>query len=87
MKYKVIYMPQAQKQLKKTDRNQGKIIVAWIRKNLENTTDLRQLGKGLTGNKSGEWRYRIGNYRTLANICDSEIKIQLFSIGHRKYDI
>ncbi len=35
------------------DRNQAKIIVAWIRKNLENTTDPRQHGKGLTGNKSG----------------------------------
>ncbi len=83
MNYKVIYMPQAQKQLKKMDRNQAKIIVAWIRKNLENTTDPRQHGKGLTGNKSGEWRYRIGNYRILANICDSEIGIQIFSIGHR----
>ncbi|EGO9445302.1 type II toxin-antitoxin system mRNA interferase toxin, RelE/StbE family, partial [Enterococcus faecalis] len=32
MKYKVVYMPQAQKQLKKMDRNQARIIVAWIRK-------------------------------------------------------
>lgn len=32
MKYKVTYMPQAQKQLKKMDRNQARIIVAWIRK-------------------------------------------------------
>ncbi|MGC3598852.1 type II toxin-antitoxin system RelE family toxin, partial [Enterococcus faecium] len=39
MNYKVIYRPQAQKQLKNLDRNQAKIIVAWIRKNLENTTD------------------------------------------------
>lgn len=46
MKYRVIYMPQAQKQLKKMDRNQATIIVAWIRKNLEGTTDPRQHGKG-----------------------------------------
>lgn len=83
MKYKVTYMPQAQKQLKKVDRNQARIIVAWIRKNLEGTDDSRQHGKGLTGNRSGEWRYRIGNYRILANICDSEIMIQIFLIGHR----
>ena len=76
-------MPQAQKQLKKMDRNQATIIVAWIRKNLEGTTDPCQHGKGLTGNRSGEWRYRIGNYRILAVIRDSEIVIEVFSIGHR----
>ncbi|MBO0409562.1 type II toxin-antitoxin system RelE/ParE family toxin [Enterococcus hulanensis] len=83
MKYRVIYMPQAQKQLKKMDRNQATIIVAWIRKNLEGTTDPRQHGKGFTGNQSGEWRYRIGSYRILAVIRDSEIVIEVFSIGHR----
>lgn len=76
-------MPQAQKKLKKMDRNQAKIIVAWIRKNLEGTADPRQHGKGMTGNRSREWRYRIGSYRILANICDSEIVIKIFSIGHR----
>ncbi len=76
-------MPQAQKQLKKMDRNQARIIVAWIRKNLEGTTNPRQFGKGLVGNRSGEWRYRIGNYRILANINESDIVIEIFSIGHR----
>ena len=76
-------MTQAQKQLKKMDRNQARIIVAWIRKNLEETDDPRQHRKELPGNRSGECRYRIGNYRILANICDSEIVIQIFSIGHR----
>lgn len=83
MKYRVLYMPQAQKQLKKMDRNQARIIVAWIRKNLEGTTNPRQFGKGLVGNRSGEWRYRIGNYRILANINEFDIVIEIFSIGHR----
>lgn len=83
MKYRVLYMPQAQKQLKKMDRNQARIIIAWIRKNLEGTTNPRQFGKGLVGNRSGEWRYRIGNYRILANINESDIVIEIFSIGHR----
>lgn len=65
------------------DRNQAIIIVAWIRKNLEGTTNPRQYGKGLVGNRSGEWRYRIGNYRILANINESDIVIEIFSIGHR----
>lgn len=77
-------MPQAQKQLLKMDKYQASVIVAWIRKNLEGTTNPRIQGKGLVGNHSGEWRYRIGNYRILANIVDSDIIIEIISIGHRK---
>lgn len=83
MKYRVLYMPQLQKQLKKMGRNQARIIVAWIRKNLEGTSNLRQYGKGLNENSSGKWRYRIGNYRILANRNESEIVIEWFAIGHR----
>ncbi len=52
MKYRVLYMPQLQKQLKKMGRNQARIIVAWIRKNLEGTFmmgRLFSLSKGANG--------------------------------------
>jgi len=45
-------MPQLQKQLKKMGRNQARIIVAWIRKNLEGTFmmgRLFSLSKGANG--------------------------------------
>lgn len=37
-------------------------------KNLIGTDDTRKHGKGLTANKSGYWRYRVGAYRILADI-------------------
>ena len=40
-------------------------------------------GKGLTANRSGEWRYRIGNYRALCIIEDDRLIIEVFSVGHR----
>ena len=42
-------------------------------------------GKGLTANRSGEWRYRIGNYRALCIIEDDRLIIEVFSVGHRRY--
>lgn len=30
------------------------------------------------------WRYRIGNYRIIADIDHHEIKIIIFNTGHRK---
>jgi mRNA interferase RelE/StbE len=73
----------ARRELKKLDRYTATMIMGWIRKNLEGCTDPRQHGKGLTANRSGEWRYRVGDYRLLAEIQDDKILILILHIGHR----
>ena len=60
------------------------MILGWIRKNLEGCKNPRQHGKGLTANKTGEWRYRIGDYRVLAEINDGKIIILVLNIGHSR---
>ena len=82
--YHVEFTSKARKQLKKFDRFDARIIVTWIQKNLEGCEDPRALGKGLTSNRSGEWRYRVGSYRILAYIHDQVVTIEVFAIGHRK---
>lgn len=82
--YRAVFSKDALKQLKKLDKNVAALIVGWIRKNLENCSDPRSHGKGLTANRSGQWRYRVGDYRILANINDTEITILVISIGHRR---
>jgi len=82
--YTVRYEKQAQKTLKKMDKHQAMLILSWVTKNLEGTDSPRIHGKGLVGNKSGQWRYRIGDYRLLANIDDETITILVLEIGHRR---
>ena len=48
-----------------------------------NCTDPRIHGKGLTSNRSGQWRYRVGDYRILAEIQDERLVLVLIDIGHR----
>lgn len=84
MTYHVELTEQARKALKKLDRQTAKMLTAWIRKNLEGCTDPRQHGKGLTANRSGQWRYRVGDYRILADIQDDKIVILILTIGHRR---
>lgn len=84
MKYKVEYTAQAVKQLKKLDKHTAALIYGWIDKNLVDCENPRLHGKGLTANKSGQWRYRIGDYRLIAEIQDEKITILLLNIGHRK---
>ncbi len=84
MKYKVEFAEKALKQLKKMDRHTVALILGWIRKNLEGCENPRQHGKGLTADKSGQWRYRVGDYRLLAEIEDDRIVILILSVGHRR---
>jgi len=83
MKYTVAYTPQAVKELKKLDKHTQAMIIGWIEKNLVACENPRQKGKGLTANRSGQWRYRIGDYRLLADIQDDKIIILILSVGHR----
>lgn len=82
--YHVVLSENARKQLKKLDKHTAKLLVGWMRKNLEGCVNPRQHGKGLTANRSGQWRYRIGDYRLLAEIQDDKVIILVLSVGHRR---
>lgn len=82
--YTVRYEKNAQKALKKMDKHQARLLLSWISKNLEGTENPRAHGKGLVGNKSGQWRYRVGDYRLLAHIEDDQVLILIIEIGHRR---
>ena len=83
MIYQLVTTDIFDKSFKKLDRQTQKIIKAWIDKNLMQCTDPRIHGKGLTSNRSGQWRYRVGDYRILAEIQDERLVLVLIDIGHR----
>ena len=83
MCYSVEYTPQALKELKKLDKQTRALIIGWIERNLVGCENPRQHGKGLTANRSGQWRYRIGDYRVIAEIQDNKVVIMVLSVGHR----
>ena len=84
MKYKVVLTDRALKQLKKLDKHTSALIIGWIEKNLEGCSNPRIYGKGLVSNKSGQWRYRIGDYRIICEIIERKITILVLEVGHRK---
>ncbi len=82
--YQVLFNEAVKKDLKKLDKFQAKLIKKWIVENLINQSDPRKSGKALKGNLHGLWRYRVGAYRIIAEIKDSELIILVIEIGHRK---
>lgn len=83
MSYSVETTASFDKEFKKLDRYTQKMLKAWIEKNLVGCKNPRQHGKGLTANRSGQWRYRIGDYRLICFIEDDRLVILALSVGHR----
>ena len=83
MIYQIVTTDKFDKSFKKLDKQTQKIIKSWIEKNLIGCENPRLHGKWLTANKSLQWRYRVGDYRILAEIRESELVLVLVEAGHR----
>lgn len=84
MKYKVVFTEREKKQLKKLDKYTAALLLGWLEKNINDCENPRIHGKGFVENKSGQWRYRIGDYRVICEIQDEEIIVLVLEIGHRR---
>lgn len=81
--YRVETTNRFDREFRKLDRYTQRMIASWIDKNLEGCADPRVHGKGLTANRSGQWRYRIGDYRLICTIEDDRLVILALTVGHR----
>jgi len=84
MKYSVETTARFDKEFKKLDRYTQKMIKAWIEKNLVDCENPHAHGKALTANRTGQWRYRIGDYRLICLLKDNELIILAMTVGHRR---
>ncbi|MCL2654419.1 MAG: type II toxin-antitoxin system RelE/ParE family toxin [Coriobacteriia bacterium] len=84
VEYSVLFEKAAQKALRKMDKSQANIVMAWIKKNLEGTDNPRRHGKPLVADQRGKWRYRIGDYRLICHIYDQDIVVLVLDIGHHR---
>ena len=71
MSYGVETTERFDREFKKLDRYTQRMIKAWIEKNLVECENPRLHGKGLTANRSGQWRY-------------NKLVILALSVGHRR---
>ena len=85
MVYKLEVSKRFDRQFSKLDKSTQRYIFNWLIKHLDNVENPRYSGKSLTGNKQGLWRYRIGNYRVIVDISDTNCVIIAVEVGHRKF--
>jgi len=82
--YQVVLTENAVKFFKKADKYVARMLINWIKKNLENCTNPRLFGKQLQYEFKDRWRYRVGDYRILVQILDSKLIILVVDVNHRK---
>ena len=84
MAWKVEFQKSAAKKLRALDRPIQQRIVTYFRTRVLSADDPRQLGKALTGDKVGLWRYRIGDYRAICRLKDEKLVVLVLELGHRR---
>ena len=83
MNYSVKYKKSALKKLNNLDAPIRERIKNWIDTNLVGCENPRRLGKSLHGEWHDFWRYRVGEYRIVAQIQDDKIIIFVVKIDKR----
>jgi mRNA interferase RelE/StbE len=82
--WKVEFEPRALTELSGLDRAAQKRIVRFLQERVLTQTTPRDLGRALTGEKAGFWRYRIGDYRAVCFLDDKDHVVKVMRVAHRK---
>ena len=84
MAWKIRIDDGAKRDLKKLGRVAEKRVLDFLVNKLDGQNP-RYVGEPLKGSKLGHlWKYRIGDYRVIADIEDAVLHILIIRIGHRR---
>ena len=83
-KYSVVVSPKAEKKMDKLDATVRRKIAQWIKDNLVDCENPRLYGAPLHNVLKEYWRYRVGDWRIVAEIKDTEVIILIVKIDKRE---
>ncbi|MDO4762703.1 MAG: type II toxin-antitoxin system RelE/ParE family toxin [Corynebacterium sp.] len=81
--WSINFTPRAAKSFRKLDKPVQKQISKFLRE-VAALEDPRVRGKGLIGDKSGLWRWRVGDYRVVASFHEAVVIVNVVDVGHRR---
>lgn len=85
MAWQIEFGDKAKKDLGALDKAIAKRITTFLRERVTPLDDPRSIGEALKGSELGAfWKYRVGDYRIIASIEDSTVRILVVRIGNRK---
>ena len=83
MDYKVLLEKKAEDDFAKLDKTVQRQIFKYLKK-IEERQDPRSLGAPLQDNLSTFWKYRVGDYRLIAQLRDDKLIVFMLVVAHRR---
>ena len=84
MGWQIEFDPRTLKELKKLDGVAQKPIIQYLKTQVVVQSNPRLLGRSLKGNKQALWRYRVGSYRIICEILDTQMLVLVVKVGSRQ---
>ena len=85
MAWRVELAESATKQLRKLDPQVSRRILSFLRDRVAMLDDPRSIGEALRGKDFGDfWKYRVGDWRIIADLEDGVMLITVIRIGNRR---
>lgn len=85
MAWRIEFDPGAEKELHKLGRQTAQRLLKFLSEWIAPLDDPRSIGEALKGSKLGTfWKYRVGDYRIIAEIQDAAICILVVRVGNRR---
>ena len=85
MAWRIEYDAGAKKDLSRLDQQIAQRILEFLGGRVAKLEDPRSIGEALKGSVLGDfWKYRVGDYRIIAEIQDKSLRIYVIEIGNRK---
>ncbi len=82
MTWQIEWDDRARKELRSLDFSIQKKILSYLRERA--TDNPHNFGRGLVGDKSGLWRYRVEDYRIVCRLEENRLVVLVLAVGHRK---
>ncbi|HEY5382660.1 MAG TPA: type II toxin-antitoxin system RelE/ParE family toxin [Acidobacteriaceae bacterium] len=74
----------AERQLEALGKPAAQRIRDFLHDRVEGNTSPYRIAKALVGNKQGFFRFRVGDYRIVAELRQDELLVLVVQAGHRK---
>lgn len=85
MAWTIEFAQSAARDFKKLDPQIARRLTSYLHDRVAPLKDARTLGQALKGDELGQfWKYRVGDYRLIAEIQDQRVRILIVRIGHRR---
>ncbi|EUB95275.1 addiction module toxin, RelE/StbE family [Rhizobium sp. CF080] len=75
----------AQRELAKLGHESARRVLRFLHERVAKLEDPRSIGEALKGAEFGDfWKYRVGDFRIIADIQDDVVRILIVRIGNRR---